>query len=108
MSGETHDNHAGSHPGSDATTPAPIAPKRPHSFTTHGITVSDDYAWLKDSNWQEVLRDPKVLDPDIRSYLDAENAYTESLLGGTAALQEKAGGGDARPHQGGRLQRAGA
>ena len=41
-----------------APRPAPIAPRRPHSFTAHGITVIDDYAWLKDANWQEVLRDP--------------------------------------------------
>jgi oligopeptidase B len=67
---------------------APIAPRRPHSFTTHGITITDDYAWLKDPNWQEVLRDPSVLDPDIRSYLEAENDYTESLLGHTAGLQK--------------------
>jgi oligopeptidase B len=67
---------------------APIAPRRPHSFTTHGITITDDYAWLKDPNWQEVLRDPSVLDPDIRRYLEAENDYTESLLGHTAGLQK--------------------
>ncbi len=67
--------------------PAPVAPRRPHSFTRHGITVVDDYAWLKDDNWQEVLRDPSVLDADIRKYLEAENAYTESLLGHTASLQ---------------------
>src|SRR5664279_3273501 len=66
----------------------PAAPRRPYSFTTHGITVVDDYAWLKDENWQEVLRDPGVLDPDIRKYLEAENAYTESLLGHTAGLQK--------------------
>ena len=48
----------------------------------------DDYAWLKDANWQEVLRDPDVLDADIRSYLEAENDYTESLLGHTDALQK--------------------
>jgi oligopeptidase B len=66
----------------------PVAPRRPHSFTTHGITVVDDYAWLKDPNWQEVLRDPGVLDADIRKYLEEENAYTESLLGHTAALQK--------------------
>src|SRR4030088_3685959 len=69
--------------------PAPAAPRRPHSFTTHGITVVDDYAWLKDANWQEGLRDPAVLDADIRKYLEAENHYTESLLGHTAALQRK-------------------
>ena len=68
---------------------APIAPRRPHAFTTHGITVTDDYAWLKDENWQEVLRDPSILDADIRAYLEAENDYTESLLGHTAALQKK-------------------
>ena len=66
----------------------PVAPRRSHSFTTHGMTVVDDYAWLKDENWQEVLRDPDVLDPDIRTYLEAENAHTESLLGHTAALQK--------------------
>ena len=68
--------------------PAPSAPRRPHSFTRHGITIVDDYAWLKDENWQEVLRDPSVLNADIRSHLEAENAYTESLLGHTADLQK--------------------
>jgi oligopeptidase B len=67
---------------------APVAPRHSHSFTTHGITVHDDYAWLKDAKWQEVLRDPSVLDPEIRSYLEAENTYSDSLLGGTAALQK--------------------
>ena len=75
-----------------AKTPAltpPAAPRRPHSVTLHGITVSDDYAWLKDANWQEVLRDPKLLDPDIRLYLEAENAYTDKLLGHTGSLQKR-------------------
>ena len=51
--------------------------------------MTDDYAWLKDAKWQEVLRDPSILDPDIRHYLEAENDYTESLLGHTASLQKK-------------------
>ncbi|TWB07506.1 S9 family peptidase [Bradyrhizobium stylosanthis] len=73
-----------------AKTPSkpPVAPRRPHSFTRHGIAVTDDYAWLKDEKWQEVLRDPAVLDPDIRKYLDEENVYTESLLGHTSGLQK--------------------
>jgi oligopeptidase B len=66
----------------------PIAPSRPHSYTAHGITVVDDYAWLKDDRWQEVLRDPSVLNADIRKYLEAENEYTEGLLGHTASLQK--------------------
>jgi oligopeptidase B len=65
----------------------PVAPRRPHAFATHGITITDDYAWLKDANWQEVLRDPMVLDPDIRNHLEAENGYTEGLLGHTTGLQ---------------------
>ena len=72
-----------------ATASVPVAPRRPHSFTRHGITVTDDYAWLKDANWQEVLHDPTVLDADIRIYLEAENAYAEQLLGHTAPLQKK-------------------
>jgi len=68
---------------------APVAPRRTHSFTTHGINVVDDYAWLKDAKWQEVLHDPSILDADIRQYLESENDYTESLLGHTAPLQKK-------------------
>ncbi|HEX7791843.1 MAG TPA: S9 family peptidase [Afipia sp.] len=67
----------------------PLAPRRPHSFTHHGITVTDEYAWLKDDNWQEVLRDPSVLQPDIRAYLEAENAYADTVLGHTTGLQQK-------------------
>jgi len=67
----------------------PVAERRPHSTTTHGITIVDDYAWLKDENWQDVLRDPSILNPEIRNYLEAENAYTESLLGHTAGLQKR-------------------
>ena len=68
---------------------APVAPRRPHSFTHHGITVTDDYAWLKDENWQEVLREPSILKPDIRAYLEAENTYADAVLGHTAPLQKK-------------------
>ncbi|WP_342359034.1 S9 family peptidase [Terrarubrum flagellatum] len=76
-------------PRKSKTVPPPVAERRPQPFTRHGITVADDYAWLKDSNWREVLRKPKALSPDIRAHLEAENAYTESLLGHTASLQKK-------------------
>ena len=68
--------------------PRPVAPRRPHSVTIHGTTIVDDYAWLKDESWQEVLRDPSILNADIRKYLEAENEYTESVLGHTAPLQK--------------------
>jgi oligopeptidase B len=72
-----------------AITPEPpIAPRRVAKRTLHGVTLGDDYAWLKDPNWQEVLRRPELLEPDIRAYLEAENRYTEALLGPTKALQD--------------------
>src|SRR5215471_7374779 len=66
----------------------PLAPRRPLTRTFHGIALTDDYAWLKDARWQEVLRDPALLDPDIRAYLEAENRHAEAVLGPTAALQK--------------------
>jgi oligopeptidase B len=52
------------------------------------VSLDDDYAWLRDEKWQEVLRNPAVLDADIRSYLEAENHYTEALLAPTLELQK--------------------
>ena len=65
----------------------PRAQKRPLATTLHGVTLTDDYAWLKAPNWQTVMRDPSVLDPDIRAYLEAENAYAAAALAPTEALQ---------------------
>ena len=70
--------------------PAAIPPNAaivPHSFTRHGVTIHDDYAWLRASNWQEVMRRPEVLDPNIRAYLTAENAYTKAMLADTEEQQ---------------------
>ena len=33
------------------------------------------------------MRDPALLDPDIRAYLDAENAYSKAMLAGTESLR---------------------
>ena len=66
----------------------PVAERRPTTRLLHGIAVEDDYAWLKDARWQEVLRDPSILAPDIRAYLEAENRYTEEVLAPTGALQK--------------------
>jgi len=47
----------------------PAAPKKPISDTRHGITRTDDYAWLRADNWQAMFKDPSILDPEIRRYL---------------------------------------
>jgi oligopeptidase B len=66
----------------------PVAETRPVATTRHGHTRTDAYAWLRADNWQEVMRDPAVLDADIASYLEAENAYFMEQMGDTEALQE--------------------
>ncbi|MGZ5802772.1 MAG: S9 family peptidase, partial [Xanthobacteraceae bacterium] len=67
----------------------PHAAKRPATSTWHGVTLSDEFAWLKAPNWQAVMRDPSVLDPEIRAYLDAENTYADAALRDTEVLQAK-------------------
>ncbi|UVO52480.1 S9 family peptidase [Sphingomonas sp. SUN019] len=52
----------------------PVANTRPHSFTTHGVTIDDPWAWLKDANY------PDVTDKDVLAYLEAENAYFEAAM----------------------------
>jgi oligopeptidase B len=64
----------------------PRANKRPISTSQHGVTLSDNYAWLKDENWQKVMHDPSLLQGDIREYLEAENAYTKLALAPHADL----------------------
>ncbi len=65
----------------------PVAAKRPLVSQHHGVTITDDYAWLRAANWQEVMRAPETLDPAIRAHLDAENAYTAAEMADTEALQ---------------------
>lgn len=65
----------------------PRAEKRPVTTSHHNVTLVDDYAWLRADNWQDVMRDPSVLAPGIRAYLEAENAYMETALGDTRDLQ---------------------
>ncbi|MEE2567369.1 S9 family peptidase [Hyphobacterium marinum] len=68
---------------------APVAERRPVEIEQVGRTRVDNYGWLRDDNWQEVMRDPSVLRQDIRDHLEAENAYYEAVMEPTAALQER-------------------
>lgn len=58
----------------------PRARKKHLARKSHGIDWDDSYAWLKDENWQQVMQDPSALAPEIRQYLEAENAYTKRML----------------------------
>jgi oligopeptidase B len=64
------------------TTQAPIAARKPSTKTVHGVTLSDDYAWLRDPKY------PEVTDPEILDYLKAENAFFEAAMAPHAPLVE--------------------
>ena len=58
----------------------PVAAKKPHSFTHHGVTVSDDYAWLRDPGY------PEVTDKEVLAHLEAENRWFEARMAPHQAL----------------------
>jgi oligopeptidase B len=58
----------------------PVARRLPHSFTCHGVTIEDPYAWLRDPGY------PQVTETEVLGYLDAENAYFEGEMAPHRAL----------------------
>ena len=68
---------------------APVARKKPLSDTRHGMTRTDDYAWFRADNWQQMFKDTSILDPEIRAHLEAENAYMKAAMADTEALQKQ-------------------
>ncbi|MGF1545702.1 MAG: S9 family peptidase [Thiotrichales bacterium] len=72
-------------PKSEHSAPRPV--KHRVQREVHGVTLSDDYAWLRDSNWKEMFKDAARLDPAIRVHLEAENAYVHAMMDDTAALR---------------------
>lgn len=67
---------------------APTTQKRQTSESHHGITRIDEYAWLRADNWQDVFKNPDLLDPEIRKHLEEENAYQSALMADTQELQK--------------------
>ena len=57
---------------------APKVAIKPHPMTLHGDTREDNYYWLND---------PK--NPEVIKYLNEENAYTDTVMAPTKALQDK-------------------
>ena len=56
----------------------PVARKDLHETVLHGITLSDDYAWLRDKE-----------SPEVTAYLNAENAYAEAVTADLASLRDE-------------------
>src|SRR6187549_2018219 len=65
-------------------TPArpPVAARKPSTVTHHGITVADDYAWLRDPGY------PEVTDKAVLAHLEAENAWFEARMAAQKPLVE--------------------
>lgn len=87
MTQRLRDDSAEARPGGGAAR-APSAEKRPVTATHFGVARTDDYAWLRADNWQQVMREPAALAPDIRAYLEQENAFTESAMADVAGLKD--------------------
>ncbi len=58
----------------DTQVQPPIAEKRPHSYTVHGVTITDDYHWLRDQGY------PKIENKEILAHLEKENAHFEAQM----------------------------
>ena len=56
----------------------PVAARRPAVLTAHGDERVDDWFWLRERD-----------NPDVRAYLEAENAYTEAVSAPLAPLRER-------------------
>ncbi len=66
----------------------PVAKKIPVVIEQLGRTRTDDYQWMKDDNWQAVLRDPTLIKAEVKEHLTAENAYREAMMASTVPVQE--------------------
>lgn len=55
----------------------PITKRIPHPTHIHDTTLEDDYFWLREKDA-----------PEVREYLEAENAYTEAVMASTKDLQK--------------------
>ncbi len=75
--------------GAQMSPTPPVAKKIPVTIEQLGRTRTDDYQWMKDDNWQAVLRDPTLIKADVREHLEAENAYREAMLASTLPLQAR-------------------
>ena len=63
--------------------PPPVARRKPHTHSAHGVEWSDEWHWLRDPNY------PEVDDPDVLAYLTQENAYFDAVMAPHQPLVEE-------------------
>ena len=78
-----------SNPPSQTSERRSAVPERRH--LVHGVRgCSDDYAWLKADNWQDVLREPGRCSTRRSAPISkTENAYSRGLIGRVSGLQDR-------------------
>ena len=67
----------------------PQLKKKPEKKTCHNIVWEDNYSWIHQTNILDVLKDSSKLLPEVRNYLEEENAFTEHYLKDTKETQKK-------------------
>ena len=67
----------------------PQLKKKPELKSCHNTNWEDNYSWIHQNNILEVLKDNSKLEPEVRKYLEEENAYTEYHLKDTKEVQKK-------------------
>ncbi len=67
----------------------PQLEKKPELKSCHNVNWEDNYSWVHQSNILEVLRDSSKLVPQVKNYLEEENAYTEHHLKDTKDIQKQ-------------------
>ena len=55
----------------------------------HDVSWEDNYSWIHQKNILEVLKDSSKLLPEVRNYLEEENAYFEYQMKNTKDSQKK-------------------
>ena len=63
--------------------------KQPTIKSCHNIDWEDEYAWVHQENILEVLKDGSKLLPEVKKYLEEENAFTKKTMAETEPLQKK-------------------
>ena len=43
----------------------------------HDSELVDDYAWIKQKDWQVVLKDPSKLNSEVLNYIKEENLHKD-------------------------------
>ena len=55
----------------------------------HEHEIKDEFSWVHQKNILEVLKDSSKLNPEVRKYLEEENAYTKFQMKDTEKFQKK-------------------